>query len=416
MTNKTTVHAQSRRYFLKLAGQSTAAMALVTGCSLTNESSPIVASPIDDNNTPNKPVPDTSEPIPDNMDTPAPVSLETKIGQMLLVGFRGLTVEQSDVRDILDLQVGGILLFDYDVAQKRAVRNIESSQQVKALVSALQAYTKVPLLVGIDYEGGIVNRLKEKYGFPPTVSHQYLGDKNDLALTRQYATQMAKTLTELGINLNFAPVVDVNTNPDNPVIGKIERSFSADPQIVAEHALEFIKAYRQHNVISTLKHFPGHGSSQADSHRGVADVTSTWADIELTPYRQLIQAGKVDSIMTAHVFNQTLDPDYPATLSKRVITDLLRGELEFDGVVFSDDMQMKAIASHYGLETSVQKAIEAGVDVLVIGNNMGDFVPDIAMRVLTIIKQLVQNGTISPARIDESYQRILKLKRQMGIV
>ncbi|MDM8558765.1 glycoside hydrolase family 3 N-terminal domain-containing protein [Candidatus Parabeggiatoa sp. HSG14] len=423
MTNKTTVHIHSRRNFLKVAGQSTAAMALMTGCSLssTNENSPIIATPID-NHKPNKPA--SEIPTPDNMDKPAPddvdettsVSLETKIGQMLLVGFRGLTVEQSDVRDILDLQIGGVLLFDYDVARHKPVRNIQSPQQVKALVDALQAYTEIPLLIGIDYEGGVVNRLPEKYGFPPTVSHQYLGRKGDLTLTHQYATKMAETLTGLGINLNFAPVVDVNTNPSNPIIGKIERSFSADPQIVTDHALEYIRAFRQHNVICTLKHFPGHGSSQADSHRGIADVTNTWAEIELIPYRQLIQTGEVDSIMTAHVFNQTLDPNYPATLSKPVITDLLRGELGFDGVVFSDDMQMKAIASHYGLEIAIQKAIEAGVDILVIGNNMGDFVPDIAVRVTTIIKQLVQNGTISPTRIDESYQRILKLKYKMGIV
>lgn len=391
--------------FLKLVGQSTAAMALLSGCDITP---PVTEQPIM-----SSPIGTEGETVPQPM-----AGLDAKIGQMLLVGFRGLQVNSRNdpvVQDIQDRHIGGVLLFDYDIAQQRRVRNIKSPRQVKALVQALQSYADIPLLVGIDYEGGVINRLPTRFGFPKTVSHQFLGNRNDLALTRQYATKMAQTLAQLGINLNFAPVVDVNTNPRNPIIAGKKRSFSAEPNIVTKHALEFIRAHRRQNVLCTLKHFPGHGSSTADSHLGVADVTNTWAPIELEPYAQIIQAGEADAIMTAHVFNQALDPNDPATLSRRTITGLLRGELGFGGVVFSDDIQMKAIANHYGLKTAVQKTIEAGVDIIVIGNNTGKFVPDIAERVAAIIKNLVLKGVIHPSRIDESYQRILRLKQRVGL-
>jgi len=395
--------ALDRREFLKLAGLSTATMALLTSCFGSNMNTEPVAPPIIEHS----PISPEIQSIND---------LDIKIGQMLMVGFRGIEINDNDeliVQDIRDRHIGGILLFNYDVAQKSPVRNIQSPAQVKKLVSALQIYAEIPLLVGIDYEGGIVNRLPQKNGFPKTVSHQFLGQKNDLDLTRRYATEMGNTLKGLGINLNFAPVVDVNTNPNNPIIAGKERSFSSDPNLVAKHAMEYIKGHHQANVLCTLKHFPGHGSSTADSHLGMVDVTETWNSKELIPYREIIHAGEADGIMTAHVFNKNLDPEVPATLSKPIITGLLRQKLEFNKVIFSDDMQMKAIASHYGLETAVHKAIDAGVDILVIGNNTGDFVPDIAAQAFNIIKRLVQNGAISEARIEESYQRIQQMKRRI---
>lgn len=399
----------SRRDFLKVASQGSAAM-LITGCvspspeeiqaTKTNKLQPVTTTP--------KPTIQMTENIPtqpiEKQVTKSP-SLEEKIGQMLMVGFRGLDVNRKVIDDITNLHVGGILLFDYDTPLKKPVRNIKSPSQVRRLTKALQSYADTPLLISIDYEGGKVNRLKKRYGFPSTVSHQYLGNKNNLAFTRKKATQMAKTLADIGINLNFAPVVDVNTNPNNPIIGKIRRSFSANPSIVTKHAIEFIKAHRRHKILCALKHFPGHGSSTTDSHLGIADVSDTWSQIELEPFANIIKAGQADSIMTAHVFNNKLDPKWPATLSKLTINGLLRTKLGYTGVVFSDDMQMRAIANEYGLETAVKKAIEAGVDILVIGNNIGHFDPDIAKKVTKIIKE-----NISEQRIDESYQRILALK------
>jgi len=340
------------------------------------------------------------------------MNLDIKIGQMLLLGFRGLSVDDNSpiVCDIRKYHIGGVILFDYDIAQEKPLRNIQSPEQVKNLVSDLQSYADIPLIISIDYEGGEINRLPEKYGFPSTVSHQYLGEKNNLALTRYHALQMAETLSQLGITLNYVPVVDVNTNPNNPVIAQKQRSFSTDPEIVTQHALEFIKAHRQHNIACTLKHFPGHGSSRADSHFGVTDVTNTWSHKELIPYKNIIQAGEADAIMTGHVFNRQLDPDYPATLSQSTMTGLLRNELNFKGIIFSDDIQMKAIADSFGLETTVQKAIEAGVDIIMVCNNLDIFDDTIAQRVIAIIKSLVQKGVISEARIDKSYQRIQQFK------
>ena len=398
-------HSQPK--LLKLASRYLIMLAFLTGCTLSSATEPpFPAVPIIKNNV---------TPLPIEKSAPAN-NLEVKIGQMLLIGFRGLTITSHDdpiVQDIRDRHIGGVVLFDYDVALKKPVRNIQSPSQVKALVKALQAYSKIPLLIGIDYEGGIINRLPPKYGFPATRSHQHLGQKNDLALTRQQATRMAKTLARLGVNLNFAPVVDLNTNPNNPIIGKKRRSFSADPKVVTQHALEFIRAHHQQHVLCTLKHFPGHGSSTTDSHLGVTDITKTWSNTELIPYQNLIHTGKVDAIMTAHVFNQKLDPKYPATLSNKIITHLLRDELKFNGVVFSDDMQMRAIANYYGLETAIRLAIEAGVDILVFGNNTWNFDENIASHVTTIIKRLIQKGLISTDRIDESYRRIQRLKRSL---
>ena len=349
---------------------------------------------------------------------PAPEQpgLDAKIGQMLMVGFSGLEVDAGHpiVEDITGRNLGGVILFDYDVITRSPVRNVESPSQVKALVDALQAVAPTPLLVAIDQEGGMIRRLKEEHGFPPTVSARFLGTRNDLDLTRQHATSMAQTLAQLGINLNLAPVVDLDTNPDNPAIGKLERSFSADPAVVTAHALAFIEAHHRQNVLCSLKHFPGHGSSTADSHLGLVDVTTTWSRDELKPYASLIQAGMADAVMTAHVYHTELDPEYPATLSKPIITGMLRGELGYDGVVISDDMQMSAITQHYGFETAMRATIEAGVDIIVIGNNLvRNSTEHMAVRTVELVKRLVQSGQISEARIDESYQRIMRLKHKL---
>lgn len=338
-------------------------------------------------------------------------SLDFKIGQMLLVGFRGMEakIDLPIMRDLRERFLGGVVLFDYDGVTHEYVRNVQSPAQVKALVAGLKQASTNSLLVAVDQEGGWVARLREKWGFPETVSAGSLGKTNDLALTHDKTSQMAKTLAEMGINLNLAPVVDVNTNPNNPIIAKYERSFSPDPKIVTQHALEFIKAHHEQNVLTTLKHFPGHGSSNRDTHSGVVDVTKTWARIELEPYASIIQANQADVVMTAHVFNANLDPKFPATLSEATVTGILRGELKYDGVVISDDMQMGAITSQFGFETAILKSIQAGVDIIAIANNM-TYDENIITRTVALVKQFVQAGTLTEARIDQSYQRIKKLK------
>lgn len=330
---------------------------------------------------------------------------------MLKIGFRGMEIADTNhiIRDIQKYHLGGVVLFDYDVPRDTAYRNVESPDQVKTLVHDLKQLSKKTLLVSIDQEGGRVARLKSRYGFPETVSAQYLGKIDNPDSTRHYARQTAETLSKLGINVNLAPVVDVNTNPDNPIIGGIERSFSADPQTVVKHASIYIKTLHEKNILTVLKHFPGHGSSEKDSHLGVVDVTKTWSDQELVPYRKLIESGLADAVMTAHIFNKNIDADYPATLSKPTITGVLRKDLSFDGVVISDDLMMSAIREEYGLETAIKQALVAGVDILSFGNN-AIYDPDIVPKAHKIINALIEKGEISPERIDQSYQRIMKFK------
>ena len=339
--------------------------------------------------------------------------LEEKVGQMLLLGFRGMAVDENSpiVQHIKAGRVGSVILFDYDVVNGEAVRNIESPEQVKALVDSLQAHAPSPLFVGIDQEGGKVLRLKPQYGFPQIPSAQYLGDLNNLDSTRYYAGLNARTMAGLGINLNFAPVVDLDLEKETGVIGRLERSFSEDPELITLHARAVIDAHLENGVIPVLKHFPGHGSARDDSHQGMTDVTDTWSDDELEPYRRILGQGYKGAIMTAHVFNRRLDEAYPATLSPRTIS-ILRDEMGYEGVIFSDDMQMKAIASEYGLEEAIIRCINAGVDVLCFGNNLS-YDEQIPEKFQAIVLKAVEDGRIKPARIEEAYTRVMRLKGQL---
>lgn len=343
-----------------------------------------------------------------------PDSLDIKIGQMLMIGFRGLRIDAQSpiVRDIKKRHIGGVILFDYDVPSHSPVRNIRSAQQVRRLTGDLQRFASTPLFVAIDQEGGKVSRLKPKFGFPPTVTQEYLGKLDNPDSTRFYANRTAAQLEKLGINLDFAPDVDLNINPRNPIIGALGRSYSAEPDVVIRNAALTIRAFHRHRILSVIKHFPGHGSSQNDSHLGVVDVTQTWRHQELKPFEALIDSQLVDMVMTAHIFNARLDSSYPATLSRPVITGLLRDSLDYRGVVVSDDLQMGAIRSEYGLEATIQHVLDAGVDILLFANN-SVFDEDIASRAFNIIHRLVACGRISPERIDRSYQKILRLKKRL---
>ncbi len=347
----------------------------------------------------------------DNNPISPELELDREIGQMLLIGFRGLAVDAASpiIKDIASGRIGGVVLFDRDVALNSSTRNIESPQQVQTLITQLQSYSRIPLLVSVDQEGGYVARLKSKYGFSANVSQAYLGTINNPDSTRFYGRITAETLHKMGFNVNFAPVVDLNINPNNPVIGKIDRSFSIDPEIVVNNAAILIDEFKKQNINSTLKHFPGHGSSASDSHLGLTDVTNTWQESELKPYKELISKDYQGMIMTAHIFNSKLDPDYPATLSNKIINGILRKQLGFDGVIISDDMNMKAITDFYGLEKAIELSINAGVDILVFANNL-TYDESIAIKATNIIKNLIKSGQIPESRIQESYLRIQKLK------
>ncbi|NLO19168.1 MAG: glycoside hydrolase family 3 protein [Ignavibacteria bacterium] len=342
--------------------------------------------------------------------------LEKKIGQMLLIGFRGLELNDKSAisEDIINERIGGLILFDIDVELGGSKRNIESPSQLRKLIGQIKSYSKTPLFISIDQEGGLVNRLKGEYGFPQTVSQKTLGDLNREDETRYWASITANCLSEMGFNLNFAPAVDLEINPENPVIGKKERSFSSNPEIVTKHAEIIIEGHKKKNIICCIKHFPGHGSSLEDSHFGMVDVSKLWNEIELIPYKKLISLKQVDMIMTAHIFNKNLDEKYPATLSKNILTGMLRESLAFNKVIMTDDLAMKAISQNFGLEKSIELAINAGADILLFANNSG-FDQDIAKKAISTIKKLLKAGKISEERIEESFNRIMELKKKMLI-
>lgn len=335
-------------------------------------------------------------------------SLDIKIGQMILIGFPGAKADEKVLEEIRQGKVGSIIIFEKNIPAKN------SYQELKKITWAYQQAARIPLFIAIDQEGGKVNRLKEKYGFPRSVTAAKLG-KYALDSVRFYAETTAATLAGLGINVNFAPVVDLSSNPTNPIIAKPERAFSANPDSVALFAREVIHQHRKLGVVTVLKHFPGHGSSKDDTHLGIADVTTTWNENELTPYRSLIEHGEVDAVMTAHIVNKKLDKSgNPGTLSKEIIGGLLRGKLKYQGVVFSDDMQMHAITKHYGLEEAIKLSINAGVDILTFSNNIQGSQERTVDKVHQIIRKFVEEGTISKKRIDESFGRIMKLKQQLN--
>lgn len=336
--------------------------------------------------------------------------LDEKIGQMVMIGILGRTsVLENDslLFEIRNKKIGGIILFEKNIAKKN------SADSLRNLIANLQKAADTELFISVDEEGGKVHRLKEKYGFVSMPSQAYLGKLNNTDSTYFYNKRLADELHDLGFNTNYAPAVDVALNSKNPIIAKVERSFSADPAIVTKHALTAIRAHHDAKVKTIIKHFPGHGSSADDTHLGIANVTNRWKIIELLPFTDIIKSGECDAIMTAHIVNCTLDSTcLPATLSKTIISDVLRNMLGYKGVIFSDDMQMNAISKHYGTEEAIRLSILAGVDVMVFGNNVNPTDHITATRVHSIIKYLVTSGQISETRIDESYKRIMELKKK----
>jgi beta-N-acetylhexosaminidase len=335
-------------------------------------------------------------------------SLDIKIGQMVLIGFTKAEVDTVVLEEVRKGNVGTIIVFEKNIPNKP-----NAFASLKKILWTYQQAAPIKLLVSIDQEGGKVNRLKEKYGFTRSITAQATGQSHSLDSARFYAEATAATLAGLGFNVNFAPCVDVAVDPSNPVIVKAGRSYSANEDTVTMMAKEFIKQHRKYGVVTVLKHFPGHGSSTTDSHFGVADVTKTWSERELKPYQSLLDSGYVDGVMTCHIVNKNLDKlGRPGTLSPDILDGILRKKMHYNGVVFSDDMQMEAISKQYGFEESIKMAILAGVDILCFANNVPGSQKQKVERIFAVIKTAVAKGEISSDRINESYQRIMKLKRE----
>jgi len=339
--------------------------------------------------------------------------LRQKIGQMLIMGFSGCEVdEKSPVVNWLQGDgLGGVLLFDVDWDTKVYGKNLKNRDQIKHLNAALNAYAidqTLPLFIALDYEGGAVDRLTQIEGCRVTMKPCDQALLSDEALYAE-ASKMALTLKELGFNLNFAPVVDLNLNGSAGIIGKLGRSFSEEPMGVVRAAKQFVNAFRDQGLACAYKHFPGHGSASGDTHEGFVDVTESYKNDELTPYAVLLaDTSQPVMVMTAHVINRHLDPSgLPATLSYPILTELLRQKLGFDGVIVSDDLQMHAISRHYSIDDALRLTINAGSDMLIYGNQLGKIT---ATEVIDRIERLVRAGDIELSRIEDAYQRIKGLK------
>ncbi len=342
------------------------------------------------------------------------MNLEQIIGQLLIIGMEGPSITSSSpiVRDIRKHNLGGVILFDRFLAKKSPDNNIISASQTRQLIDSLQEEAGGSLIVTVDQEGGKVSRFKKSRGFTETLTAEELGNDQQLSATVDAANQTASLLADLGFTLNLAPVADINCNPDNPIIAKYQRSFSTSAEEVTRHAEAWINAHHNHGIRSCLKHFPGQGSATEDSHLGFVDISDSWQEIELFPYQKLTEKGTVDAVMTGHLYNTALDSVYPATLSKKVISDLLRNDIGFSGAVISDDMQMRAITSKYGLDDAVCLALAAGVDLLIFGNNL-DYDPNIVPRVITAVIGGIERGTLTEEMIYDRWRRVQLLKQPL---
>ncbi len=340
------------------------------------------------------------------------LTLEQKAARMIIVGMRGTSLSDAVKRDI-DLGAAGVILFEHNIYP--AGKGVDSKERLSRLCAGLKEYAARPLIVAVDQEGGLVNRLKSKYGFPYMPSAAYLGGLDNADTTRYYGDVIAGAVAEAGFNVNFTPCVDLNVNPTCPVIGRFDRSFSADAGVAVRNASIIVEEHRKHGLATSLKHFPGHGSSKVDSHKGFTDITATWSGYELEPFRRMIDSGACDMMMVGHLYNSRIDSVYPATLSKAAIDGLLRGKLGFDGVVITDDMHMKAIADNYSLEESLRLTVEAGVDLIILSSNIPGHTEPVLRQAIGAICRLVRSGVIPESRLDMSIARVRLLMERTAM-
>lgn len=330
------------------------------------------------------------------------MSLDEKIGQMIFSGVAG-TEMNADTKEMMNTyHVGGIILFG---------DNIESAPQTVEFLNDIKKANESsasPLLLGVDEEGGKVTRMPDDVTSLPT--SQAIASLDDADLSHQVGTVLGEQMNELGFNLDFAPVMDVNSNPDNPVIG--DRSFGDNPDIVSELGIQTMKGIQSGNIISVMKHFPGHGDTGEDSHLELPKVDKSYddlANLELIPFQNAIENG-ADVSMIAHILLPQIDPEYPASMSEKVITNILREDIGFDGVVITDDLTMGAITDNYDIGEAALQSIQAGSDLMLVAHDY-----DNVANVFNTLKEAVKNGELSEERIDESVERIHALKEKYAI-
>lgn len=338
--------------------------------------------------------------------------LAKMVGQMVLVGFRGKKPSDEGVRTVaMQIKagtVGGVILMGH---------NVDSPDQVKGLTSYLrEAGEEQPTpFIAIDQEGGYVQRLSRTKGFQTHPSAARLGARNDPRSAYSAYRRLALELRAHGINLNLGPVVDLNINPDNPIIGRLKRSYGVKPEHVSAFAKAFIFAHNETGILTAAKHFPGHGSSETDSHDQLVDISDSWTEKELRPYRQLIEAQVVDIIMVGHLYHPSFSADRntPASLSRKSITEVLRDSLNYDGVVMTDDLDMRGVREATDFEERIVASVAAGNDILLITNTRR-YTPDLPKKIAAVLQEAINREQLSLDRIRKSYQRVLALKNKLS--
>jgi len=365
---------------------------------------------------PGGPSPSASEPTPEPTpssdlspeeikirQTMQAMTLEEKVGQMLLAGVQGTKVDAAAKRMIAEDHVGGIILFKNNLSG-----GLRSSAELLNGLKAANEGNSVPLFLSVDQEGGRVSRLPKE--FQPMPAAAVVGKTGDAALAEQMGGLIARQLRLLGFNVDFAPVLDTFSNPNNTVIG--DRSFGSKPELVDEMGAAEMKGLQAGGILPVVKHFPGHGDTSVDSHKDLPIVRKSEAELlklELKPFQHAIAQG-AEAVMVAHILFPELDPDMPASLSEPIITGLLRDKLGFDGVVITDDLAMGAIANNYGAPEAAIRSVEAGGDILLMAHSY-----EIAHQIYNALLDSVRDGRIPESRIDESVSRILKLKFAYGM-
>ena len=330
------------------------------------------------------------------------MTLDEKIGQMITIGIDGYSVDDTAKQLITDKKVGGVILFK---------NNISDSNQLLQLINdikGINSTNKIPIFISVDQEGGRVNRLPSEIKSLP--SNEIIGNKNDNKLAYDIGKNIGYALGSFGFNMDFAPVLDVNSNPNNTVIG--DRSFSNDKDKVASLGASEINGFKDSNIISVAKHFPGHGDTATDSHYALPIINKTLDElksVEFVPFKKAIEE-KVPAIMVSHILMPQIDSDNSASMSKTIITDILRKDLKFHGLIVTDDMTMGAVTNDLDITTACINAINAGADLLLVCHGY-----DNEINVINAIKDAVNNGIISIDTINRSVYKILSLKENYKI-
>lgn len=325
------------------------------------------------------------------------MTIEEKIGQMIFGGVEDTVFNDKTKSLVVDYKLGGIILF------KKDLDNTEQSVELLNNIKVENQNNKVPIFLGVDQEGGRVERLPDEVTSLPT--NKVIGERNNEDLSYNIGTVLGEQLNTYGFNLNFAPVLDVNSNPDNPIIG--DRSFSNDPGVVSKLGIKTMQGMQAKNIVTAVKHFPGHGDTAVDSHLELPTVDKSLAEIaemELIPFKYAIEAG-VDIVMSSHILLPQIDTEYPASMSAKIINGLLRDQLGYDGVVVSDDMTMKAITDNFDIGEASVEAVNAGTDLVIVAHGH-----DTIIHVIESLKKAVTDGRLTEERIDESVHRIVELK------